>query len=101
MNVLQVLTERLAHVLLRTDESEEKTIANKEIIKNAELATIKNLVIIMDSDDTDMEEFIKNCKMEWTILRPVEFMKKVFFQWAEPIKTHNSVFTAFPDTSFC
>lgn len=52
----------------------------------------------MDSDDTDMEEFIKNCKMEWTILRPVEFMKNVFFQWAETIKTHNSVFTAFPDT---
>lgn len=79
-------------------DQKKKTIANKKIIENAEKATIKKLVVLMDSDDTDMEEFIKNCKMEWTILRPVEFMKNVFFQWAETIKIHNSVFTAFPDT---
>lgn len=85
-------------LLLRSDDSKEKASTNKEIIKLAEKANVRKLVVLMDKQDEDMTDFIKNCHMKWTIILPVEFMKNVVYEWKYTILTEQKVYTAFPQT---
>ncbi|MCY7941511.1 hydroxylase [Bacillus inaquosorum] len=71
---------------------------NKKIVQMAEEAGVKRIVAIMDFEGNPIEEVIKNSGMEWTILRPVEFMKNVLYDWAESIQKEGIIRTAFPDS---
>lgn len=85
-------------LITQSSNSEEKFLSNQKIIQLAKEANVKKIVAIMDYAGNPIEEIIKNSGMEWTILRPVEFMKNVYFDWAETIQNEGVVRTAFPDT---
>ncbi|WP_256717503.1 SDR family oxidoreductase [Paenibacillus odorifer] len=51
----------------------------------------------MDYEGNPIETVIQNSGMEWTILRPSEFMKNALYFWAESIQKEGIVRTGFPD----
>ncbi|MEC0518073.1 NAD(P)H-binding protein [Bacillus inaquosorum] len=84
--------------ITQSDQSDTKFMTNKKIVQMAEEAGVKRIVAIMDFEGNPIEEVIKNSGMEWTILRPVEFMKNVLYDWAESIQKEGIIRTAFPDS---
>lgn len=102
LNKPKTIHPHLKHIkglflLTQSEQTEEMFIANKEIINMAKSAGVRKLVAIMDYKDNPIEEVIKKSGLEWTILRPVEFMKNVTYDWVESIQKEGVVRTAFPD----
>ncbi|PRS03222.1 SDR family oxidoreductase [Bacillus halotolerans] len=85
-------------LMTQSDQSDTKFLANQRIVQMAEKAGVKKIVALVDYEGNPIEEVIKNSGMEWTILRPVEFMKNVLNDWAESIQKEGIIRTAFPDS---
>jgi uncharacterized protein YbjT (DUF2867 family) len=84
--------------ITQSDQSNVKFLANKRIIQMAKEASVRRIVALVDFEGNPIEEVIKNSGMEWTILRPVEFMKNVLYDWAESIQKEGIIRTPFPDS---
>jgi uncharacterized protein YbjT (DUF2867 family) len=84
-------------LLTQSSQTDETYQSNKRIIELAKEANVKRIVAIMDYPGNPIEEVIENSGLEWTILRPTEFMKNILYDWAESIKTEGVIRTAFPD----
>ncbi|MGM0851379.1 MAG: hypothetical protein ACQEWI_02015 [Bacillota bacterium] len=52
----------------------------------------------MDYEGNPIEEVIKQSEMEWKILRPLEFMKNVLYDWAPSIQKEGIIRKGFPDS---
>lgn len=85
-------------LLTQSEQTEERLAANQRIIQLAKEAGVKRIVAIMDYEGNPIERVIQESEMEWTILRPVEFMKNALYFWAESIQKHGCVEVGFPET---
>lgn len=84
-------------LLLRTDESVERFEKNKKIIEMAQSQGVKKLVVIMDKEDLRTITLIQELEINWVIIRPVEFMKNILYNWIDGIQNNGTVYTAFPN----
>lgn len=85
-------------LITQSEQSDAKYLANKRIVQMAKEASVSRIVALMDFQGNPIEEVIKNSGLEWTILRPVEFMKNVLLDWAEMIQKEGIIRSAFPDS---
>ncbi|MGQ3480212.1 NAD(P)H-binding protein [Paenibacillus sp. TY11] len=85
-------------LITQSDQSDTKFLTNQRIIQMAKEANVKKIVALIDFFNNPIEEVIQNSGMEWTILRPVEFMKNVLYGWAASIQKEGNIRTAFPDS---
>lgn len=85
-------------LITQSDQSDAKFSTNQRIIQMAKEAKVQKIVVLMDFEGNSIEEVIKTSRMEWTILRPVEFMKNVLYDWVESIQKEGIMRTAFPDS---
>lgn len=85
-------------LITQNEQSDAKYLTNKRIIQMAKEAGVKRIVAVMDFEGNPIEEVIKNSGLEWTILRPVEFMKNVLYDWVESIQKEGVIRTAFPES---
>ncbi|WP_340017174.1 NAD(P)H-binding protein [Paenibacillus sp. FSL K6-1318] len=85
-------------LITQSDQSDTKFELNKTIIQMAKKANIKKIVALIDFYNNPIEEVIQQSGMEWTILKPVEFMKNALYGWDETIKQEGVVRHAFPNS---
>ncbi|SFE24947.1 Uncharacterized conserved protein YbjT, contains NAD(P)-binding and DUF2867 domains [Paenibacillus algorifonticola] len=85
-------------LITQSDQSDSKFLKNQSIIQMAKKANVKKIVALIDFFNNPIEEVIQNSEMEWTILRPIEFMKNSLYGWAESIQKEGKVRHAFPDS---
>ncbi|ASR47604.1 hydroxylase [Paenibacillus kribbensis] len=86
-------------LITQSEQSDEKFIKNKRIIQMAKEANVARIVALIDFEGNPIEDVIKNSGMEWTLLKPVEFMKNALYSgWAESIQKEGIIRTAFPDS---
>lgn len=91
-----LMNQDVFFLLLRSDESPERFENNKKILELAQKQGVKKIVVIMDKEDLPTSSFIQELKMNWVILRPVEFMKNILYNWIDGIQSMATVYTAFP-----
>lgn len=84
-------------LITQSDQTEAKYLANQRIIQMAKEADVKKIVALMDYEGNPIESIIQDSGMDWTILRPAEFMKNALYFWAESIQKEGIVRTGFPD----
>lgn len=84
-------------LITQSDQTEAKFLANQRIIQMAKEADVKKIVALMDYEGNPIESVIQDSGMDWTILRPAEFMKNALYFWAESIQKEEMVRTGFPD----
>ncbi|WP_138754286.1 NAD(P)H-binding protein [Paenibacillus sinopodophylli] len=85
-------------LITQSDQSDAKFAKNESIIQMAKQANVKRIVALIDFYNNPIEEVIQNSGMEWTILKPVEFMKNALYGWAESIQKEGKVRHAFPNS---
>ncbi|MEK4439145.1 NAD(P)H-binding protein [Paenibacillus sp. FSL K6-2862] len=98
-DTLQVHLQTVDRLFLITqsEQTETRFLANQRIIRMAKEANVKKIVALMDYEGNPIESIIQESGMDWTILRPAEFMKNALYFWAETIQKEGIVRTGFPD----
>lgn len=84
-------------LITQSEQTEARFLANQRIIQMAKEANVKKIVALMDYEGNPIENIIQESGMDWTILRPTEFMKNALYFWAESIQKEGVVRTGFPD----
>ncbi|MGD0031149.1 NAD(P)H-binding protein [Paenibacillus illinoisensis] len=85
-------------LITQSEQTEARFLANQRIIQLAKEANVKRIVALMDYEGNPIENIIKESGMEWTIIRPSEFMKNALYFWADSIQNEGIVRTGFPET---
>ncbi|MEW9697553.1 SDR family oxidoreductase [Paenibacillus sp. SI8] len=84
-------------LITQSEQTDARFLANQNIIQMAKEANVKKIVALMDYEGNPIENIIQDCGMDWTILRPAEFMKNALYFWAESIQKEGIARTGFPD----
>lgn len=84
-------------MLCRNDDTPERFEKNVQLIQLAKEKGVRKLVALMDKEDRALIEVIVQSGLDWVILRPVEFMKNLLFNWIYTIQAEGKVYTPFPE----
>lgn len=71
---------------------------DSKVIQYAENAGVKRVVALSDGTKYPTENALYHSDLDWTILRPVEFMKNTLTFWQESIRADLTARTPFPNS---
>lgn len=77
--------ERL-FLIVSSDEPNATLQTDPKVIKLAEKAGVKRVVVLVGYEEGPVEEALQNSSMEWTLLRPAEFMANILSDWRNSIR---------------
>lgn len=72
--------------LILSSDQESSLQTDSQIIELAKEAGIQRIVVLMDYEGNPLEYAIRECGLEWTLLKPVEFMGNVIDDWRQSIR---------------
>lgn len=62
-----------------------------KVVEMAERAGVKRVSVLVSDTEGPVEEALANSGMEWTLLKPVEFMSNAIVDWQESIRLEGVV----------
>jgi len=68
-----------------------------EVIALAERSGVKRVVVLVGYEEGPVEEALQASSMEWTLLKPGEFMANILVDWADSIRGEHTVREVFGD----
>lgn len=77
-----IMSSDNAHTALQTDP---------KVIEIAKEAGVRRVVILMDYEGNPVEQIVKDSGMQWTLLKPVEFMANALVDWQPSIRAEGIV----------
>ncbi|MBP1080224.1 MULTISPECIES: SDR family oxidoreductase [Bacillus] len=85
------------YLILSSDNAASPLQTNPKVIELAGKARVKRVTVLMDYEGNPIEQVLKDSGMEWTLLKPVEFMANVLADWLESIRSEGVVREPFGD----
>ncbi|WP_245808926.1 hypothetical protein [Shouchella patagoniensis] len=84
-------------LLSSSDEYNPDLKTDPGIIKLAEEAGIKHVAVLVGYKEGEIEHKLKASKMQWTLLKPGEFMANALVDWQDSIQNDGTVHKPFGD----
>ncbi|MEC0258265.1 NAD(P)H azoreductase [Paenibacillus sp. GM2FR] len=79
------------HLIISSDEAYGSLQTDPRIIELAEEAGIKRVTVLVGYEEGPVEAALRESQMEWTLLKPGEFMANILVDWQESIRTEGVV----------
>ncbi|MBP1989752.1 SDR family NAD(P)-dependent oxidoreductase [Paenibacillus eucommiae] len=84
-------------LILSSDEPNATLQTQPKVIELAEKAGVRRVTVLVSYEEGPVEEALKNSGMEWTLVKPGEFMANILADWQESIRTEGVVREPFGD----
>jgi uncharacterized protein YbjT (DUF2867 family) len=84
-------------LIVSSDEPDASLQTRPEVIRLAEDAGVKRVAVLVSYEEGPVEEALKHSGMEWTLVKPGEFMANIIADWRESIRSEGVVREAFGD----
>ncbi|PYI57367.1 SDR family oxidoreductase [Paenibacillus flagellatus] len=79
------------YLILSSDNANADLQTDLKIVEMAEEAGVRRIVALLDYEGNPIEQALKQSGLEWTLLKPVEFMANALADWRESIRTEGVV----------
>lgn len=83
------------YLILSSDNADAALQTDHQMIEIAREAGIQRVAVLMDYEGNPVQQAIIESGMEWTLLKPVEFMANALADWAESIRAEGVVRESF------
>lgn len=77
---------RAMFLILSSDQAGAYLQTDPDVIQIAREAGVKHVTVLMDYEGNPIEQIIRDSGLEWTLLKPVEFMANALEDWKESIQ---------------
>ncbi|GIO14066.1 nucleotide-diphosphate-sugar epimerase [Cohnella xylanilytica] len=84
-------------LITSSDEPDGSLETRPKVIELAEQAGVKRVAVLVGYEEGPVEEALKASRMEWTLLKPGEFMANILADWKDSIRQEGVVREAFGD----
>ncbi|MDF2649411.1 MAG: NmrA family protein [Paenibacillus sp.] len=84
-------------LITSSDELNASLQTEPKVIEMAELAGVERVTVLVGYEEGPVEEALKNSGMEWTLIKPGEFMANILMDWQESIRSESVVREPFGD----
>lgn len=88
-NVLQGV--EAVFLIVSSDEPQADLNTDPRVVEMAREAGVKRVVVLVGFEEGPVEEAVKRSGMEWTLVKPVEFMANVLADWGASIREEGVV----------
>ncbi|MUG44289.1 NAD(P)H-binding protein [Paenibacillus woosongensis] len=78
-------------LIISSDEPHAHLYTDPQVIALAEAAGVKRVVVLVGYEEGIVEETLRASGMQWTLIKPAEFMANVLADWGETIRTEGVV----------
>ncbi len=78
-------------LIISSDEPHADLNTDPQVIALAEAAGVKRVVVLVGYEEGIVEETLRASGMQWTLVKPVEFMANVLADWGETIRAEGVV----------
>lgn len=78
-------------LIVSSDEPQADLNTDPRVVAMAASAGVKRVVVLVGFEEGPVEEAVRASGMEWTLLKPVEFMANVLSDWAPSIREEGVV----------
>ncbi|WP_434445144.1 NmrA family NAD(P)-binding protein [Lentzea sp. E54] len=78
------------HVLSNAGDDYAELLTGPELVRRAEDAGVRRITVLWSGSRSPMEEAVTASSLEWTVLRPTDFMSNSL-AWAESVRTKGEV----------
>lgn len=78
-------------LIISSDEPNADLNTDPQVLALAEAAGVKRVVVLVGYEEGPVEEALRASCMQWTLVKPVEFMANVLADWRETIRTEGVV----------
>ncbi|MFC4304000.1 SDR family NAD(P)-dependent oxidoreductase [Cohnella boryungensis] len=78
-------------LIVSSDEPNADLNTDPEVVRLAEAAGVKRVVVLVGYEEGPVEETLQAGRMQWTLVKPAEFMANVLADWGEMIRADGAV----------
>lgn len=78
-------------LIISSDEPNADLNTDPQVLALAEMAGVKRVVVLVGYEEGPVEEALRASGMQWTLVKPAEFMANVLVDWGETIRTEGVV----------
>ncbi|GAA0137077.1 NAD(P)H-binding protein [Paenibacillus sp. YSY-4.3] len=78
-------------LIISSDEPNADLNTDPQVVALAEAAGVKRVVVLVGYEEGPVEETLLASGMQWTLVKPAEFMANVLADWGETIRTEGVV----------
>lgn len=78
-------------LIISSDEPNTDLNTDPQVVALAEAAGVKRVVVLVGHEEGPVEETLRGSGMQWTLVKPAEFMANVLADWRETIRTKGVV----------
>jgi uncharacterized protein YbjT (DUF2867 family) len=78
-------------LIVSSDEPQADLDTDPQVVRLAADAGVKRVVVLVGFEEGRVEEAVRESGMEWTLLKPVEFMANVLADWGPSIREEGVV----------
>jgi len=78
-------------LIISSDEPNADLDTDPQVLALAEAAGVKRVVVLVGYEEGPVEEALRASGMQWTLVKPAEFMANVLADWRETIRTEGVV----------
>ncbi|WP_019637097.1 NAD(P)H-binding protein [Paenibacillus fonticola] len=78
-------------LIISSDEPNADLNTDPQVVALAEAAGVKRVVVLVGYEEGPAEETLRASGMQWTLVKPAEFMANVLADWGETIRTEGVV----------
>jgi len=78
-------------LITSSDEPNADLNTDPQVVALAEEAGVKRIVVLVGYEEGPVEESLRASDMQWTLVKPAEFMANVLADWGETIRTEGYV----------
>lgn len=82
-------------LIISSDEADATLQTQPKVIELAEQAGVKRVAVLVSYEEGPVEEALKQSGMEWTLVKPGEFMANILVDWRDSIRSEGVVREAF------
>ncbi len=84
-------------LIISSDEPNADLNTDPQVVTSAEAAGVKRVVVLVGYEEGPVEETLRGSGMQWTLVKPAEFMANALADWRETIRTEGAVREFFGD----
>ncbi|MDO3675442.1 NAD(P)H-binding protein [Paenibacillus ehimensis] len=78
-------------LIISSDEPGADLNTDPQVVELAEAAGVKRVVVLVGYEEGPVEEALRASGMQWTLVKPVEFMANALSDWRDTIRTEGVV----------
>lgn len=84
-------------LIISSDEVNATLRTQPKVIELAKQSGVQRVTVLVSYEEGPVEEALKNSGMEWTLVKPGEFMANILVDWRDSIRSEGVVREAFGD----